>query len=77
MLGGGLRRQEVAELTLSQFNRNNQTLRILGKGNKEREVPVESATTPAVFNGSMSSGDWSRAPSFARFEKVGVSSLVT
>ncbi|MDX8382048.1 MAG: tyrosine recombinase [Ghiorsea sp.] len=39
MYATGLRVSELAALKVSDFNRIQQTLRVIGKGNKEREVP--------------------------------------
>ncbi len=40
MYSCGLRVSEVCNLTLNQYNRANLFLRVLGKGNKERMVPI-------------------------------------
>ena len=40
MYGCGLRRQEAAKLTLAAFNQKKQSLTIVGKGNKERVIPL-------------------------------------
>lgn len=45
---GGLRRAEVAGLVMSDYDRVNQSLRVNGKGNKEREVPVNATATDAL-----------------------------
>ena len=48
MAGGGLRRSEVCALDLKHFHPDDQVLRVRGKGNKEREVPLGAAATAAV-----------------------------
>jgi len=40
LAGGGLRRAEAASLTTAHFHRLARTLRVCGKGNKERLVPL-------------------------------------
>lgn len=40
LYGGGLRISELCGLTVSRINFSAETLRVLGKGNKERVVPV-------------------------------------
>jgi site-specific recombinase XerD len=52
---GGLRRHEVAALTLADVE-DGPTLRVLGKGNKERRVPVTSAG-PALATWMRHRGD--------------------
>ncbi|MBE0468076.1 MAG: tyrosine-type recombinase/integrase [Methyloprofundus sp.] len=39
--GMGLRREEIAQLKLHQVKIKEQTVRVIGKGNKEREVPMD------------------------------------
>lgn len=38
--GAGLRRNEIAELTIDQFDSEQRLLRVVGKGNRERYVPI-------------------------------------
>lgn len=45
---GGLRRQEVSNLEVRDFDRTQKTLRIHGKGNKDRELPVSTALQQAL-----------------------------
>lgn len=40
LAGGGLRRAEAAYVTTEHFNRSTRILRVLGKGSKERLVPL-------------------------------------
>lgn len=42
----GLRRSEAAGLTLASYSTMTQSFRILGKGNKERTVPISQAALP-------------------------------
>jgi len=48
LYGAGLRRAEAAGLPLEGFDRTAEVLRIVGKGNKEREVPLPPATVPVL-----------------------------
>lgn len=50
LVGGGLRRSEAVSLDYDDFDADEQALRVLGKGNKERSVPLGEATTLAVRN---------------------------
>lgn len=40
LIGGGLRADEACSLTLSSYTANSRALRFVGKGDKEREVPL-------------------------------------
>lgn len=44
----GLRRQEVAGLELDNYDREGKTLQVLGKGNKERVVPLTGGVIEAL-----------------------------
>ncbi|GGI12567.1 tyrosine-type recombinase/integrase [Gottfriedia solisilvae] len=44
----GTRRQEVCDLTWKQFDLMNQTVRIRGKGNKERLLPLHPTLLPLI-----------------------------
>lgn len=46
--GGGLRRSELAQLELKHFDDDARTLRVLGKGNKERIVPLPEGALAAL-----------------------------
>lgn len=48
MVGGALRRSEVVELDLEDFEADQKVLRVLGKRNKEDDVPITEATTQAI-----------------------------
>lgn len=48
LYGGGLRVSEVCGLTCSRIDFTSGTLRVLGKGNKERIVPVGNVATDAL-----------------------------
>jgi site-specific recombinase XerD len=48
IFGGGLRRSEVASLKVEDFKADNSSLRVLGKGNKERLVYLATGATQAV-----------------------------
>lgn len=45
---GGLRRAEICALTLDDYDAVNQTLVIIGKGNKQRELPVTADLAGAL-----------------------------
>lgn len=49
MAHAGLRRDEVAGLQLADYDSEERSLRVMGKGNKQREVPV-SATLHAALD---------------------------
>jgi len=48
---GGLRRAELAGLDLADYDAGAATLRVLGKGNKERSIPLEAGALAWL-------GDW-------------------
>jgi site-specific recombinase XerD len=48
LYGGGLRRMEAAGLTLEQYDTSNGSLKVLGKGNKQRLVPLPPGAQNAV-----------------------------
>jgi site-specific recombinase XerD len=48
IFGGGLRRSEAASLKVEDFKADNHSLRVLGKGNKERLVYLATGATQAV-----------------------------
>ena len=48
MVGAGLRRAEIVALPISAYASDEQTVRVLGKGNKERVVPVPRFVAAAV-----------------------------
>jgi site-specific recombinase XerC len=48
MAGAGLRRTEAASLDLDSVDLDSCELRVLGKGNKERVVPMQNGTLSAV-----------------------------
>ncbi len=48
LYGGGLRISEALELQLSHLDLNRGTARVLGKGNKERVVPLSQAAVRAM-----------------------------
>jgi site-specific recombinase XerD len=48
LAGGGLRRGEVTALDVENFDGDGEVLRVRGKGNKEREVPLASAAVAAI-----------------------------
>jgi integrase/recombinase XerC len=50
LYGCGLRISETLAIKHLDFNQQNQTLRIIGKGNKQREVPVLDVIWQAVQN---------------------------
>lgn len=48
LYSSGLRISEALNLTTNDFNRHSQTLRIVGKGNKERIVPIGKKAIEAI-----------------------------
>ncbi|MDB4945580.1 MAG: Tyrosine recombinase XerC [Labilithrix sp.] len=48
LYGGGLRVGEVSGLSLDQLSRDERTVRVLGKGNKERIVPLGTKAIEAL-----------------------------
>lgn len=48
LAGAGLRRGEVTALDVEHFDGSALLLRVRGKGNKEREVPLETAAVAAI-----------------------------
>lgn len=48
LLGAGLRRSEVVDLDLNSYDPVSRRLRVLGKGNKERSVPLPKGTYEAL-----------------------------
>lgn len=48
----GIRRAEAAALTLASYNTATRSLRLVGKGIKERTVPVSQAALPCWRHGS-------------------------
>jgi site-specific recombinase XerD len=50
LLGAGLRRSECAELTLADFNADEGSLRVRGKGDKERMVYLNNGALDAVLD---------------------------
>lgn len=48
MYGAGLRCAEVAGITMGNWDRKNRTVRVIGKGNKQREAAVPNLSLAAV-----------------------------
>ena len=48
LYAGGLRRDEVAGLQLGDYQRDRERVRVLGKGNQERFVPLATGATAAL-----------------------------
>src|ERR1035438_2966536 len=48
LYGVGLRRAEAVTLDLAHLDLTTNTLRVLGKGNRERSVPIPVGTTQAL-----------------------------
>jgi integrase/recombinase XerD len=44
----GLRRDEVGTIQLASYDREGRTIRVVGKGNKEREVSIQPETVDAI-----------------------------
>ena len=48
MIDSGLRRAEAIELKIRNVNLKERKIRVMGKGRKEREIPISQATTCAL-----------------------------
>jgi len=57
LLRVGLRRREIAELKLGDYDPEGQTLRVRGKGNKERAVPIANGAAEALADWLSFRGD--------------------
>jgi site-specific recombinase XerD len=57
LYGGGLRRTEAASLLLEHYDQSDGTLRVLGKGNKERQVPLPPGAQRALASWLVHRGD--------------------
>lgn len=68
LAGCGLRRSEVAGLDLEDYTPAQSHLRVLGKGNKERQVPLHTAIEQALRGWIVVRGD-RPGPMFYRGEK--------
>lgn len=66
----GLRRDEAAALKLSDFDSKAKTLRVLGKGNKERSVPLPDGSVQALLAWIIHRGH-APGPLFAPVHKSG------
>lgn len=66
----GLRRSEAAELNLCDINIEQREIRLIGKGNKERKVFIDSGTQAALSDWLRHRGDWP-GPLFCRILKSG------
>ena len=68
LYGSGLRISEALSLTLSDVKQNNGTLRILGKGSKERQVPMLALVKQAIEDYlSKSPHHWHQDPTYPLF----------
>ncbi len=75
LYGAGLRRAEVAALNLDRFDAEPGVVRVLGKGNKERSVPLPKGTKVAVLRWLEVRGD-APGPLLTRVKKGGKVELV-
>lgn len=66
----GLRRQEIADLQLENWHASEQTLHVLGKGNKVRVVPMTAGLVAALSDWLYLRGDWP-GPLFTAINKGG------
>ncbi len=57
LYAGGLRRDELAQLTFADYERGQERLRVIGKGNKERFVPLAAGATAALAAWLLVRGD--------------------
>jgi site-specific recombinase XerD len=58
LLGAGLRRAECAEIALSDYNSNSQSVTVRGKGDKQRLMPLGESAERAVCDWLRVRGDW-------------------
>jgi site-specific recombinase XerC len=58
LLGAGLRRAECAELALSDYSAEDHTLRVRGKGDKQRLMPLPESANQAVHDWLSVRGGW-------------------
>lgn len=70
MRAGGLRRSEVCDLTLADYNADAGTLIIHGKRNKERELPLSNGSADALADWLMVRGN-EPGPIFTPINKGG------
>ncbi len=68
LFGCGLRRTEVASLDLSNLDLDKGELTVIGKGDKERCVPIPARTVELVSAWLAERGDW-EGPLFVRIRK--------
>lgn len=61
LLGAGLRRAECADLALSDYTREDQSVKVRGKGDKERLMPLGERADQAVGDWLKVRGEWSGA----------------
>lgn len=66
----GLRRREAANLALKDIDVDHREIRLIGKGNKERKVFIDSGTQAALSDWIKFRGDWPGAL-FCRILKSG------
>lgn len=62
---GGVRRDEVGTIQLESYDRDGKFVRVIGKGNKEREIPISDAAIKSVERWLALRGD-SSGPLFTR-----------
>jgi site-specific recombinase XerD len=67
---GGLRRAEICDLAMADYNADAGTLVIHGKGNKEREIPVHNGSADALADWLMIRGN-DAGPIFTPINKGG------
>jgi site-specific recombinase XerD len=68
LLKTGLRRAELVDLDLSVYDRKERTIRVLGKGDNQRLVPLSPSATLALDNWVEVRGDYS-GPLFFRIDR--------
>jgi site-specific recombinase XerC len=71
LLGAGLRRAECADLVLSDYNAEEQRVKVRGKGDKQRLMPLPDSANQAVRDWLVVRGEW-EGPLLCRVRKDGV-----
>ncbi|MGD8753263.1 MAG: tyrosine-type recombinase/integrase, partial [Anaerolineales bacterium] len=49
LLDTGIRSSEICQLRIHQVDLRNRTIKVLGKGNKERQIPISSRTSQSLW----------------------------
>lgn len=58
LLGAGLRRMECAQLALGDVDFQHDTIKVIGKGDKERQLPLDDAVMNCILDWLFIRGEW-------------------